>query len=191
MQNKIHHIVDHSVDHPAHDVAHSTRIGLAVNTVIDSTPVVIDDIESLLTDKTEFEITNIMGLLPITLHVRTDHQIAILLVHDSEKDTVQCYPFSGNNPEGKWFLYDVAFDLVGADRVEIRPVHPWVMHADEPTQELIDHLEALAAIVTSFLVKLSDGSYLKQEEESLDKLNKKRVASDKHPVQADWKLINT
>lgn len=190
MHNKKHLIIDDAWDMDSDTMggsAHTLRVGLVINTVINSTPVVIPDIRELVQEGLEVKVDNIKDQLPILLHFGYNGmQVSILIVHDKDTDNIQCYPFSDIQDGRHWWLYEMAFDLVKHGHIEVRPVHPLVDYGD-PTKEMMDHLEALATIVSTFLARLNEGSiFLEEETDDFSKINKKRIKGDKTPIVNNW-----
>jgi hypothetical protein len=188
MQNKIHDIMDHAWDHPAVDEVHTMRVGLITNTVGQARPVVITDLDDIMLEEPKVDLSKIIEELPLIVHFGVDHLIAVLIVLDADSGKIQCYPFSNDNEHNKWFVYDIAFDIVDHDKVEVRPVHPWVTVADDLYQETYEHMEALASVCMSFLTRLGEGT-LVESEDNFERLNKKRTKNGKFPRRPNWNLI--
>ena len=83
----------------------------------------------------------------------------------------------------------MAFDIVPGGFIEIRPVHPLVEEFD-PTQGMMDHLEALATIVGSFIHRFQHGEITVEEgNKDFSKINKKRLLSKREPIINDWNIV--
>lgn len=193
MRNKRHTIIDDAWEMKEElmgGAEHTLRVGLIVNTVVKAMPIVIDDIFQLVTEKPTFDFKDAKECLPVLLHFHVnDVMVAILVVHDKDTNHIQCYPFSNLNDSGHWWVYEVAFDIVPGGFIEIRPVHPLVEKFD-PTQGFMDHLEALATIVGSFIQRYQAGEItVKEREEDFTKLNLKRVKANREPIINDWELL--
>jgi hypothetical protein len=181
MPNKIHTIVEDAEVMNAVDAPHTFRIGLLMNTIMQATPVQIDDVKALLTDE-EVNLEPIRKHLPMALHFNHGFPITILVVVDPESNHIDCYPFSNNNIEKKWWAYDSAFVIESRERIQLRVVNSWAIHAD-PTKSAIDHMEALATMVNSTLSRLGSGEFeLYDLEEDHSKINQKREVAGKIPI---------
>lgn len=177
--NKQARIIDDAVEHVGVDVKHSTRIGLARNTVEQAKPVILTDYREILLQEP------CMGPLeidPILLHISGESPVSILIVQ--EEGSIACYPYRADDKV--WKLYDLGFRIKGTN-IELMEIHPWVEHANDITKETAAHIESLGQIVESFLSRLSNGE-IELEEETYDfsKINKKRYKNDKAPVNNDW-----
>lgn len=195
MKNKRHNIIDDAWEMKPElmgGAEHTLRVGLVTNTVLSAMPIVIDDIEKLAVEKPEFDYPLCEKDLPVLLNFEGgDMQAAILVVYDKDSKHIQCYPFNNINDGGQWWLYEMAFDLVPGGFIEIRPVHPLLDEEQfEPTQGMMDHLEALATVVGSFLHRLQ-AEEISVVEDVVDysKINKKRIKHKREPIQNDWKLV--
>ena len=192
MINKRHTILDDAWEMNENQMggaAHTVRVGLVTNTVMNAMPVVLGDLHKLVVEEPKFDSKLTEKDLPILLHAHSDNlAVAILVVHDKETDHIQCYPFN-NLADGKhWWLYEMAFDIVPGGFLEVRPVHPMVEEF-EPTQGMMDHLEALATIVSSFLCRLQDGSIsISEGTEDFSKINIKRRKNKREPIINDWNV---
>jgi len=194
MQNKRHNILDDAWEMKEElmgEAAHSLRIGLITNTVMNSIPLVIPDISKLMEVPDDFKVDfTDLGKLstPVLLHTSNDDlQLAILIVHDKDSDHIQCYPFN-NVTDGYWWAYEMAFDMVPGGQIEIRPIHTLLEEFEfEPTQEMMAHLEALAIICSAFVYRYQRGEIeLTEETEDFSKINKKRVRNKKTPIVNNW-----
>lgn len=196
MHNKRHQIIDDAWEMRSEDLGgseHTMRVGLVVNTVINSIPVLIPDIRDLVVDPIEVEYDKIKQKFPMLINFKhNEMQVAILLVHDVDSGHIQCYPFSDIVDGKHWWLYEMAFDIAVDGRLEIRPVHPLVEYGD-PTKEMIDHIEVLAIIVSSFITRLNKGEIILEEEKvDFSKINKKRIKNAKKrgvsstPIMNNW-----
>lgn len=192
MHNKKHTILDDVWDMKEEFMGgpeQTLRVGLITNTVMNSTPVQIPDIRELLEvpKDTKVDFNNLAGLPPILLGFsHKSMQISVLLVLDKDSGHIQCYPFSNINEEGKWWAYEVAFDLTPDDRIEIRPVHPLAQYAD-PTKEMMDHLEILATVCSVFISRLQNEDFeLVEEMVNYSKINKKRAKQGKALIENNW-----
>lgn len=188
MHNKRHNILDDAWDMDSSimgGAAHTMRVGLVTNTVMQAKPIVIDSLDDLVVSEPTFKATEVEGDLPVLLNFsHGDMQIAILVVYDKDSGHVQCYPF--NDLEGKWWLYEMAFDITPDGLIEIRPVHPLVEYGD-PTKEMMDHLEALALVVHLYLHNVqNDLITLEEETQDFSKINRKRVKNKKTPIVNNW-----
>ena len=196
MQNKLHHIVDDAWEMKSDVLGtaeHSLRVGLIINTVLNSIPVVIPDISELMSgipqdfkiDFSKLEDFN----KPVLLNFTNDEiQMAIMLVVDKDSGNLQCYPFGNLNDGGYWWTYEMAFDMVRGGFVEVRPVHPLVEEFD-PTQGMMDHLEALAIVCSAFVYKYQNGEIaLSEEVQDFSRINKKRLKSGKTPIVNNWNI---
>ena len=194
MNNKRHNILDDAWEMPAEilgSAAHTLRVGLVTNTVIEAMPVVIDDLSQLVLENPTVDHGSLKKDLPILLHFNTDDLMAaILLVYEKETGNIQCYPFNNLNEGGYWWLYEMAFDITLYDLIEIRPIHPLLDEIEfEPTQGMMDHVEALATIVKSFLHRLQEGEItVYQDQTDYTKINKKRVKNKREPIINDWRI---
>lgn len=198
MYNKRHTIIDDAWEMKEEfmgGAAHTMRIGLITNTVMNSIPVVIPDISELMQVPEDFKIDfdNIDVINhPVLLHTANgDLQVAVLIVRDKDSGHIQCYPFSpSTNEDGYWWAYDLAFDMVPGGFIEIRPINPIVEEDDafaEPTREMMNHLEALALMVSAFVYRYQNEEIvLEEHEEDFSKLNKKRVKNGKTPLVNNW-----
>lgn len=197
MQNKRHNILDDAWEMREElmgGAAHTMRVGLVTNTVMDSIPVVIPDISKLMEVPEDFKIDfNKLEEInkPVLLHSSQDSfQLAVLIVRDKDTNHIQVYPFGNLNEGGYWWLYDLAFDMVPAGQIEIRPVNPIVEEEEalhEPTQEMMAHLEAIAIVVSAFIYRYQNGEIeLHEEAEDFSKINKKRVKNKKTPIVNNW-----
>lgn len=193
MRNKRHNIIDDAWTMKESSMggsAHTVRVGLVVNTVMNAMPIIVGDVVKLVVEKPKFDAAALSKDLPVLLHVQSKElMLAILVVHDKSTNHIQCYPFNNLNEEGKWWLYEMAFDLVPGGFIEVRPVHPLVEEFD-PTKEMMNHLEALATIVGSFLQRLQNEEIsVVQSSDDFTKINKKRVSNNKEPIINDWNLV--
>lgn len=191
MQNKKHHILDDAWDMKESEMGgaeHTLRVGLITNTVIAAMPIVIDDYKKLVVEKPKFTAESIKDQ-PVLLHVSSPElTVAVLVVLDKDSGNIQCYPFNNLNEDRKWWVYEMAFDLVKNGHIEIRPVHPLVPHFD-PDKNMMSHLETLAVIVSSFLHRIDNDEITVYEvEEDLSRINKKRRANKYEPITNDWKI---
>ena len=192
MKNKRHAILDDAWLMSSDNMGgaeHTLRVGLVTNTVVQAKPVCVDNIYDMIVEKPSYNIKDLSDHLPILLNASSNEiQVAILIVLDKDSGHIQCYPFNNVNEDKRWWLYELAFDLVNNGFIEIREVHPMVVDMD-PTKDMIDHLEALATLVTSFLHHLCNET-IELEEEVIDRvrLNKKRVGNNKTPIVNDWKV---
>ncbi len=193
MPNKRHHIIDDAEmipDDMLGGAAHSLRIGLMVNTVINAKPIEAGDIVKLMVEEPEVDMAKCKDDLPVLLDISYgDISVSVLLVHDEEDDRIQCYPFSRANDVNRWLPYEIAFDIVSGKKIEMREVYPMIADMN-PDQKFIDHIEALTSIVLSFLHRTQDGS-IEITELGTDhsRINKKREKNDKTPLVNDW-VIN-
>lgn len=194
MNNKRHNIIDDAWEMKPEllgGAVHTMRIGLAVNTVMEAMPIVIDDILKLAVEKPVVDYSNLQKDLPVLLHYQNDDaMVAILVVYDQVTGGVQCYPFNNLNEGGYWWLYEMGFDITKSNVLEIRAIHPILEEIEfEPTVGMMDHVEALATIVGSFLHRLQAGD-INIVEEVVDntKINKKRVKKGKEPLVNSWKI---
>lgn len=191
-KNKRHNILDDAWvmnENLMGGAEHTMRVGLVTNTVMNAIPIVIDDIQKLCVEAPEFKHELCGKDLPVLLNFAGEIQVSILVVHDTDTNHIQCYPFNNINDGGYWWLYEMAFDLVPGGFIEVRPVHPMVAEFD-PTQGMMDHLEALANVVSAFLGRLqADEVTIEEQVEDFTKLNKKRVKNKKEPVANDWNLV--
>ncbi|CAL9959985.1 hypothetical protein VPHD148_0048 [Vibrio phage D148] len=197
MQNKLHNIIDDSWEMKEEFMGgpeHTMRVGLVTNTVMNSIPVVIPDISELMEVPEDFKIdfNNLADLnVPVLLHTSMDSfQLAVLIVHDKDSNHIQCYPFGNLNEGGYWWLYDLAFDMVPTGLVEIRPVNPIIEEESslqEPTQEMMSHLEAIAIVVSAFVYRYQNGEIeLTEDSDDFSKINKKRSKNNKAPIVNNW-----
>lgn len=197
MKNKRHNIIDDAWNMKEGlmgGASHTLRVGLVVNTVINAMPVVIDDLDKLAVEKPKFSRDLCEKDLPVLLNFEGgDMQVALLVVFDKDTKNLQCYPFNNLNDGGSWWLYEMAFDITPNDMLEIRPVHTLLEEIEfEPTKGMMDHIEALATVVMSFMDRLqSDGIKVEQGTEDYSRLNRKRVKSKKEPIVNDWKVVYT
>lgn len=192
MNNKRHNIIDDAWDMKAENLggaAHTLRVGLAVNTVAEAKPVVIDDVLKLYVDKPKLDHKTLLGTLPVLLHASHEGlQVAILVVLDKDSNHIQCIPFNNLNDGGKWWIYEIGFDIVPGGLIEIAPIHPIIADV-EPTEGMMVHLEALVSIVSSYLHKVQHGEIeLYEQSEDFSKINKKRSLSKKTPIVNNWKI---
>lgn len=199
MNNKLHNIIDDAWEMKSEDLGgaeHTMRVGLVTNTVINSIPVVIDDIGKLMDIPEDFKIdfANLDDFnTPVLLHSsQGQFQLAVLVVRDKDSNHIQCYPFGNLNEAGNWWLYDMGFDMVPGGFVEIRPVNPIIEEEasmQEPTKDMMAHLEAIAIVVSAFLYRFQNGSVeLIEGTEDFTKINKKRAKTKKFPISNDWKI---
>lgn len=188
--NKRHTIVDDAWDMKSElmgGAEHTMRVGIITNTVLNAMPVIIPDYKKLVVEKPKFTAMNHIANLPVLLHVISPEMtVAILVVLDKDSGNIQCYPFNNLNEYGKWWIYDMAFDIVKNNAIEIRPVHPLVEHFD-PDKNMMAHVETLATIVSSFLHRVENEEVtVTMVEEDLSRINKKRVLNKKEPIIEDW-----
>lgn len=194
MKNKRHNILDDAwemKEDAMGGAAHTMRVGLVTNTVINAMPIVIDDVLKLAVESPKIDHDGLAKDLPVLLHFQTeDIQVAILVVHDQETNGIQCYPFNNLNEGGYWWLYEMGFDITSNGFIEIRPVHPMLEEIDfEPTQGMMDHVEALATLVGSFIHRLQAGEIkVIESQEDFSKINKKRMKNGKEAIINDWKI---
>lgn len=193
MKNKRHSIIDDAWEMKVElmgGAEHTLRVGLITNTVLKAMPVIIDDVVKLAVEKPDIDFKDISKDLPVLLHINNGKiSVAILVVHDKDSNHIQCYPFSNLNEDGYWWVYEMAFDMVPGGFIEIRPVHPLVEEFD-PTQEMMDHLEALATIVGSFIHNLQKGVISVVEvKEDFTKINRKRIKNKREPIINDWNVV--
>lgn len=197
MQNKRHNILDDAWEMKEElmgGAAHTMRVGLVTNTVIDSIPVVIPDISKLMELPEDFNIDfNNLDKInkPVLLHSsQGSFQLAVLIVKDKDTGHIQVYPFGNLTDGGYWWLYDLAFDMVPTGHIEIRAVNPIIDEEQalhEPTKEMMDHLEAIAIVVSAFIYRYqNDQISLSEDTEDFSKINKKRVKNGKTPIVNNW-----
>jgi hypothetical protein len=194
MNNKRHNIIDDAWDMKAEllgGATHTLRVGLAVNTVAKALPIIIHDVLKLAVEKPKIDHSTLAKDLPVLLHFQSDDaMVAILVVHDEVTNNIQCYPFSNLNEGGYWWLYEMGFDITKNGFIEIRPVHPLLEEMEfEPTKGMMDHVEALATLVGSFLHRLQAGEITVVEgTQDYSKINKKRVRNGREAIINDWNI---
>ena len=194
MQNRRHSILDDAWEMKAENLGgavHTFRVGLVTNTVIQALPVVVHDVVKMAVEKPVIDHSALAKDLPVLLHFQTgDLTIAILVVHDEATDSVQCYPFNNLNDGGYWWLYEMGFDITKSGFIEIRPIHPLMEEIEfEPTEGMMDHVEALATLVGSFIHRLQAGEITVVEgTEDFSKINKKRALTGKEAIVNDWTI---
>lgn len=114
MHNKKHNIIDDAWEMREDQMGgseHTLRTGLVINTVINSTPVVIPDIREMAIENPKFDAKKV-GDTPVLLNFAgVDMQVAILVVRDKDSNHIQCFPFTNINDSGHWWIYEMAFDL--------------------------------------------------------------------------------
>lgn len=195
MNNKMHHILDDAWEMKEElmgGAAQTLRIGLITNTVMNSIPAIIPDISELMPDDEKFKVdfSNIESLnVPVLLHFEINElQLAILIVRDKDSNHIQCYPFNDLNEDKRWWAYEMAFDLTPDGRVEIRPIHPLLEEVDfNPDEQMMNHLEVLALVVSAFVHRLQKEEItLVEETVDFSKINKKRAKSKKAPIVNNW-----
>tara|TARA_R110002073_G_scaffold174482_1_gene331681 strand:+ start:790 stop:1365 length:576 start_codon:yes stop_codon:yes gene_type:complete len=180
--NKIHKIVEGIEEMQTVNAEHTFRVGLIANTIVNARPVYVEDIDSILKDVKSLDISSIRGEFPILVEFVKGIQVSILLVADKDSNEVQCYPCSRNAEDNIWIPYDIAFIIEQDDILQLRAINSWAVH-DVPSQLVIDHMEALATMVRSFLYALtSDSVEIYDLGEDHTVINKKRVSSGKMPI---------
>jgi hypothetical protein len=183
--NKIHDIVDDAEDQVGVDVEHSTRIGLARNTVEQAIPVILhpNDIPRLIQGVPKMKA--IKSFDNTVLHVRINGvHVAVLLVYTEEG--IRCIPYSER--DGKWCVYDLYILLRGEDLI-LRGIHPLMDEVDEISGITMEHVEALTSLCWAYLYKMDVGEIsVVEDSEDFTKINSKRYKNNKTKLINDWEI---
>lgn len=183
--NKRHLIIDDAVLQDAVNVVHSTRIGLARNTVIAAKPIVIQQISTIVLQENKVDIKALADELPILLHFRGEFPIAVLIVYEQESGGLMFYPY--RMEDGRYCLYDMGFDYVAEGKLKVRAINPLMEYIDEIEPKTIEHMEAITSIALSFLQQLQEGTItLEQTTTDFTKVNNKRAGRGAEPIVNDW-----
>ena len=203
--NKVHDILDDSLSYPYMDKTHVTRAGLMLNTVSQSTPVVLtqEDCVRIIDERsTPVDMPALRKFGPIVLQFDGQRDtegrfiIALLVVPMQEEDQIRCYPYSNNNADHKMWPYDKHFTILNPSDLAKLDIRESSTHPLADTEKLDEvagsHMAALSAVALKFVMGLQKGVFtLGKEGRDYTKLNKKRLASKKSPIQPDnlleWK----
>ena len=203
--NKVHDILDDSLSYPYMDKVHLTRAGLMLNTIAQSKPVVLsqEDCRRIIdhpSRQVDMAAARELGPMVLQFDGQRDGDgrfiICILLVPMQERDELRCYPYSNNNTDQKMWPYDKHFVILNPSDLSKMDIQESSTHPLADTEKLDEkassHMGALSAVALKFLMGLQGGIFtLIPEGRNYDKLNKKRQASKKSPIQPDnlleWK----
>ncbi len=183
--NKRHLIIDDAIVQDAVNVVHSTRIGLARNTVMAAKPVVIQQMSAIVLQENKVDIKALADELPILLHFRGEFPIAVLIVYEQESNGLMFYPY--RLEDNRYCLYDMAFDYIKEGKLKVRAINPLMEYIDEIEPKTIEHMEAITSVALSFLQQLQEGTVtLEQTTTDFTKVNRKRVDRGAEPIINDW-----